>query len=53
MTDKSVVELIFDKFEELSKSNASLKDISKELSDVIRKEKRKKEEISAVLKKTS
>lgn len=53
LADKSVVELIFDKFEELAKADVALKGISKELSDVIRKDKRKKEEISAVLKKTS
>lgn len=53
MADKSVVELIFDKFEELSKADDILKDVSKELSDAVRKDKRKKEEISTILKKSN
>jgi hypothetical protein len=52
MADKSVTELIFDKFEEFSKADAVLKDVSKELSDAVRKEKRKKEDISIILKKS-
>jgi len=53
MVDKSVTELIFDKFEEFSSADDILKDVSKELSDAVRKEKKKKEEISAILKKSN
>lgn len=53
MADKSVTELIFDKFEEFSKADIVLKDISKELADAFRKDKRKKEEIITILKKSN
>ncbi len=51
--DKPVAELIFDKFDELVKKDASFFCIDDELSKSVRKEKRKKNEIADVLKKVS
>jgi len=49
--DKSVPELIFDKFDDFVKEDASFKGIEDKLSKAIRNEKRKKNEIVEVLKK--
>jgi len=49
--DKSVSELIFDKFDELVKKDAFFSGIDGELSKSVRKDKRKKNEIVDVLKK--
>ena len=52
-SDKSVSELIFDKFDKLVKDDAFFAGISEELSKSVRKDKRKKNEIADVLKKVA
>ena len=49
--DKSVMEQVFDKFDEFVKDDDSFTGIADDLAGVVRNEKRKKSEIETVLKK--
>jgi len=51
LKDKSVMEQIFDKFDDFVKEDDSFKGISDELSKAIRNDKRKKCEMENILKK--
>lgn len=49
--DKSVMEQVFDKFDEFVRGDDSFTGIDDDLSGIVRNDKRKKSEIEAVLKK--